>query len=118
MDRRTFLKTIPTAAAALAGTASLAQEGGSARAVPPITLPQPQKEGGKSVLTALWDRRTNRSIREQPLPPQILSNLLWAAWGVNRREASGQVRRTAASTSNSQEIDLYIVLPEGVYQHH
>jgi hypothetical protein len=46
----------------------------------------------------------------------MLSNLLWAAWGVNRQSGPfGQIGRTAASASNSQEIDLYVVLPEGTY---
>ena len=82
----------------------------------PIELPKPQKDGGKSVLAALQERRTIRAIREEKLPPQVLSNLLWAAWGVNREAAaSAQPGRTAASASNSQEMDLYVALAEGVY---
>ena len=46
----------------------------------------------------------------------MLSNLLWAAFGVNREKGNfGKPGRTAPSASNSQEIDLYIALPEGVY---
>ncbi len=47
----------------------------------------------------------------------MLSNLLWAAFGVNREEGAlrGRIGRTAASASNSQEIDLYVTLPKGVY---
>ncbi len=46
----------------------------------------------------------------------MLSNLLWAAFGVNRQESSfSKPGRTAPSASNSQEIDLYIALAEGVY---
>jgi hypothetical protein len=82
----------------------------------PIALPKPQTDGGKSVLAALWDRKTIRSIKPDALPPQVLSNLLWAAFGVNRETGPfGQVGRTAASASNSQEIDLYVLLPEGAY---
>ncbi len=83
----------------------------------PIALPEPEKDGGKSVLAALRERRTRRSISPKPLPPQLLSNLLWAAYGFNRTESGlrGKPGRTAASASNSQEIDLYVVLPEGVY---
>ncbi len=82
----------------------------------PITLPKPQTDGGKSVLAALQNRRTNRNISPKKLSPQILSNLLWAAFGVNRDKASfGKPGRTAASASNSQEIDLYVALPEGIY---
>ncbi|MHC4742981.1 MAG: nitroreductase family protein [Planctomycetota bacterium] len=110
MDRRAFLKTVPAMTVLAGTTSSLAED------LKPITLPKPQKEGGKSVLAALWDRRTNRNISSQQLPPQVLSNLLWAAFGVNRQKASfGKTGRTAASASNSQEIDLYVALPEGVY---
>ena len=82
----------------------------------PIALVPPQTDGGKSVLAALKERKTIRNIRDEKLSGQMLSNLLWAAWGVNRQSGPfGQVGRTAASASNSQEIDLYVVLPEGTY---
>jgi hypothetical protein len=110
MDRRTFLKTVPMVTF-LAGTAkSLAED------LKPITLVKPQTDGGKSVLAALKERKTNRNISSEKLDPQTLSNLLWAAFGVNRENGPfGGPGRTAASASNSQEIDLYVALPEGVY---
>lgn len=110
MDRRTFLKTVPVVTV-LAGTvSSLAED------LKPITLVKPQTDGGKSVLAALKERKTNRNISAEKLPPQTLSNLLWAAFGVNRENGPfGGPGRTAASASNSQEIDLYVALPEGVY---
>ncbi len=110
MNRRTFLKTVPAVAVLASATSLPAQD------LKPITLVKPQKDGGKSVLAALRERRTIRNISEEKLPPQVLSNLLWAAFGVNREKASfGKPGRTAASASNSQEIDLYVALPEGVY---
>ncbi len=110
MNRRTFVKTA-TVITVLAGTSS-----GLSQDLQPIELPKPEKEGGKSVLAALQERRTIRSIRPEKLPPQVLSNLLWAAFGVNRQKAAfGKSGRTAASASNSQEIDLYVAMPEGVY---
>jgi hypothetical protein len=120
MNRRTFVKTLP-AFAVLAGTASSVAEdastaSGSAQDLQPITLPKPETDGGKSVLAALWERRTTRNISAKRLPPQTLSNLLWAAFGVNREKGPfGMLGRTAASASNSQEIDLYVALPEGIY---
>ncbi len=117
MDRRTFVKTLP-AVTILAGTASgFAQEASSTtQELQPITLVQPQTDGGKSVLAALRERKTIRNISDKELPPQVLSNLLWAAFGVNRqKEPFGAPGRTAASASNSQEIDLFVALPEGVY---
>ena len=81
-----------------------------------IALPAPEKEGGKSVLASLAERKTTRSISSKPLPLQGLSNLLWAGFGVNRDSGSfGKKGRTAPSASNSQEIDLYVALPVGVY---
>jgi hypothetical protein len=123
MNRRTFVKSLP-AAALLAGAAAARADDAAAPATPapnkvdldPITMPKPETDGGKSVLAALKDRKTNRSISEEKLPPQMLSNLLWAAWGVNRESGPfGQIGRTAASASNSQELDLYVALPEGIY---
>jgi nitroreductase len=117
MNRRTFVKTLP-ALAVLAGPASgLAQESPKPGAeLQPIVLSRPEKDGGKSVLAALWERKTTRNIRPDALPLQVLSNLLWAAFGVNRESGSfGKAGRTAPSASNSQEIDLYVALPEGVY---
>jgi nitroreductase len=120
MNRRTFLRTVPALAVLAARGSTFAEDTPAAPAsVPglqPIDLPKPETDGGKSVLAALRDRRTNRNISDKKLPPQMLSNLLWAAWGVNRPSGpSGRVGRTAASASNSQEIDLYVVLPEGIY---
>jgi hypothetical protein len=120
MDRRTFLKTVPAFAMLAAKGSSFAQDAGTAPGatldLQPITLPKPERDGGQSVLAALWERKTIRSISDRKLPPQMLSNLLWAAWGVNREnEPRGRIGRTAASASNSQEIDLYVVLPEGIY---
>jgi len=85
-------------------------------AVLAIQLPPPVSDRGASVFTALERRKTTREISARPLPRQLLSNLLWAAYGVNRGTGPfGVPGRTAASASNSQEIDLYVALQEGVY---
>ena len=114
MKRRTFVKS---AAAALPALAALGLPGfGAAGELEPITLPKPEKDGGKSVLASIQERKTIRNVSPDPLPPQMLSNLLWAGFGVNRPEGvRGKPGRTAASASNSQEIDLYVALPQGVY---
>jgi hypothetical protein len=81
-----------------------------------IQLPVPGNDRGTSVFAALEQRKTTREIAATPLPTQLLSNLLWAAFGVNRKTGPfGIPGRTAASASNSQEIDLYVALKEGVY---
>ena len=116
MNRRTFIKTVPALAVLNATASTFAQDKAPVQELPPIALPQPETDSGKSVLAALQARRTIRNIRADKLPPQMLSNLLWAAFGVNRPSASfGKPGRTAPSASNSQEIDLYVALPEGVY---
>jgi len=82
----------------------------------PIILPEPMKKGGKPLLEALSLRQTNRNIDPREIPLQVLSNLLWAAFGVNREKASfNKPGRTAPSASNSQEIDLYVALKSGLY---
>lgn len=116
MNRRTFVKTLP-ALTALAGSATSLAQAATAE-LQSIALPKPETDGGKSVLAALKERKTVRSIKPDKLPPQTLSNLLWAAFGVNReRGAFGKPGRTAASASNSQEIDLYVAMPEAVYRY-
>jgi hypothetical protein len=114
MKRRTFVKSAVTALPAFAvlGTPSV----NFSQEPQPLTLPKPEKDGGKSVLASIQERKTIRNVSPDPLPPQTLSNLLWAAFGVNRPEGvRGKPGRTAASASNSQEIDLYVALPQGVY---
>ncbi len=117
MNRRTFVKTLPALTVLVSTAAGSAQDAAkSNQELKPIVLPKPETEGGKSVLAALRERKTTRNISAKELPPQALSNLLWAAFGVNREKGSfGKPGRTAASASNSQEIDLYIALPKGVY---
>jgi hypothetical protein len=81
-----------------------------------IQLPWPAKGCSISVFEALERRMTIRQISPTELPIQELSNLLWAACGVNRQFGPfGLPGRTAASASNSQEIDLYVALQSGVY---
>ncbi len=82
----------------------------------PIELPKPALDRSNSLLKALQRRKTTREIGEKKLSLQVLSNLLWAGYGVNRKTGPfGIPGRTAASASNSQEIDLYVAMQEGVY---
>jgi len=67
-------------------------------------------------MQALAQRKTTRAFADKPLPMQTLSNLLWAAFGVNRpRDVKPGLGRTAPSARNAQDIDLDVVLPDGVY---
>ena len=85
---------------------SIAQE------LKPINLPAPQTEIGKPLMQALKLRSSSRSFDSKPLPLQDLSNLLWAAYGINRPESG---KRTAPSAMNWQEIDIYVAMQEGTY---
>ena len=77
----------------------------------PVDLPAPQTGGGKPLMQALKLRQSTREFDARALPPQVLSNLLWAAAGVNREDG----KRTAPSAMNRQEVDVYVVTADGVF---
>jgi SagB-type dehydrogenase family enzyme len=77
-----------------------------------IQLPKPQVDGGRPLMQVLKDRKSSREFNPEKLPLQVLSNLLWAASGVNRPESG---RRTAPTAANWQEIDIYLAMAEGLY---
>jgi nitroreductase len=82
----------------------------------PVNLPEPRLEGCGPLAEALRMRRTTREFSDEKLPPQILSDLLWAACGINRVNGPfGVAGRTAASASNSQEVDVFVALAAGTY---
>lgn len=82
----------------------------------PIQLPKPQMTAGMPLMQALAERKTTRAFLDKPLPEQTLSNLLWAAFGVNRPGAvKPRLGRTAPSAMNKQEIEIDVVLASGVY---
>jgi Nitroreductase family. len=77
-----------------------------------INLPQPVKTGGMPLMEALSKRETTREFSQEPLSNQMLSNLLWAAWGFNRGD-----KRTAPSSQDKQELDLYVAIKSGAYKY-
>ncbi len=76
-----------------------------------IIMPSPDTAGGKPLMQCFKERKTTRSFDSRALPQQVLSNLLWAAFGVNRADG----RRTAPSAMNRQEIDVYVAMQNGLY---
>ncbi len=78
-----------------------------------VELPAPQKSGGLSVLEALGSRHVERAFDERILPMQEVSNVLWAACGVNREDG----RLTVPTALNRQLVGVYAVLPDGVYRY-
>ena len=77
-----------------------------------IQLPAPQTDGGQPLMQVLKNRHSSRAFAKETLPLQGLSNLLWAADGVNRPDKGG---RTAPSAMNWQEIEIYVAMAEGLY---
>jgi nitroreductase len=81
-----------------------------------IKLPKPLFAHCSTVFEALKMRRTSRSISDEKIPLQILSDILWAAQGINRVHGPfGGPGRTAGSASNSQEVCVYVAKEEGTY---
>ncbi|MDR0543496.1 MAG: nitroreductase family protein [Dysgonamonadaceae bacterium] len=76
-----------------------------------IQLNVPSKERGSNVMEALANRRSTREFSPEKLSLQDLSDLLWAANGINRPDG----RRTAATARNNQDIDVYVIMEEGSY---
>jgi nitroreductase len=83
-----------------------------AQATSDIALPKPQLDKGRPLMQVLKDRKSSRVFDTRPIPPQELSNLLWAAFGINRPEKGG---RTAPSALDRQEIDVYVSSLDGLF---
>lgn len=83
-----------------------------AQALEDVVLPAPRTTGGKPLMDALRERHSSREFSPRKLPPQTLSDLLWAAAGINRADSG---KRTAPSARNWQEIEVYVILEDGAY---
>jgi SagB-type dehydrogenase family enzyme len=83
----------------------------SAAAQEVVKLPEPKMKGGMPLMQALKERRSGREFSSERLTMTTLSNLLWAAWGINRPDG----HRTAPSARNSQEIDVYVAMSDGLF---
>ena len=108
MNRREFLKASTAASIAVASkdiTSAFAQE------LKPIQLLPPQLDGGRPLMQVLKDRQSTRWYSAKKIPLQVLSNLLWAAVGINR--LSGL--RTAPQRLSSGGIDIYVATADGVF---
>ena len=79
--------------------------------IKPIELPSPRSEGGMPLMNALKLRHSTREFSDRPLPPQTLSDLLWAAFGINRPSGF----RTAPCGRYIIAIDIYVAMVDGVW---
>jgi len=106
VTRREFLKVTAVAGAlTAAGGTGLA----FAEELEPIQLPKPQMEGGRPLMQLLRERKSVREFSSEKIPLQVLSNLLWAAFGMTRPDG----KRTAPSARNWQETDIYVASVDG-----
>ena len=83
-----------------------------AQTIESIQLANPELNSGKLLMQALKERKSSRAFSEKDLPLNVLSNLLWAANGINRQESG---MRTAPSAKNLQEVDIYVAMQKGLY---
>jgi SagB-type dehydrogenase family enzyme len=81
-----------------------------ARAV--IKLPAPTTQGGMPLMQALKETKSSRDFSAKELPLEVISDMLWAASGINRPQTA---QRTSPTAKNMQEIDMYLVKADGVY---
>lgn len=79
-----------------------------------VALPAPRTEGGKPLMQSLRDRQSTRDFSDRELSSQVLSDLLWAAAGINRPHSG---KRTAPSARNWQEVEVYVVLASGAFRY-
>jgi SagB-type dehydrogenase family enzyme len=77
-------------------------------------LPDPQLEKGKPLMQVLSERHSTRTFTERELPLQETANLLWAANGINRKKSG---HRTAPTSQNKQEIEIYLAVKEGLFRY-
>jgi SagB-type dehydrogenase family enzyme len=91
---------------------SAASQSSTSQEIKSIQLLPPQTDGGRPLMQVLKDRKSSREFSNEKLPPQVLSNMLWAAYGINRSDSK---KHTAPSAVNWQEIDVYVAMAEGLY---
>jgi len=77
-----------------------------------ITLPAPQKKGGKPLMEAINDRQSNREFSDKDLDLQTISDLMWVAYGYNREN-----KLVIPTASDKQQFEVYVALKTGVYQY-
>jgi len=77
-----------------------------------LNLPAPQMTGGRPLMDCLKARESVREFGADTISPRLLSDLLWAANGINR---PGSGKRTAPSAVNWQDIDIYVATADGLF---
>lgn len=83
----------------------------NAAALEKKALPQPRTDGGMPLMQALMARKSMRSFSDKSVEPQVLADMLWAAFGINRPDG----KRTAPTAMNKQDMDIYVLNKDGVF---
>ena len=79
-----------------------------------IKLAQPDFEAkGLTVIQALKARKSDRAFADQELSLTHLSEVLWAAGGINRPDG----HRTAPTANNRQAIEIFALTKDGAYRY-
>jgi SagB-type dehydrogenase family enzyme len=79
-----------------------------------IKLTAPEKTGGMPLMEALNKRHSSRNISSKKITDQELSNLLWAAFGINRDDSG---KRTAPTANDTRAMDVYVIMENGTYKY-
>ena len=111
---RKFAQLIPVLALTLIWSLAV---GSPAMAQEVIKLDQPDVSQGTTVLQAIKDRKSERVFGSGDLSHQQLSEVIWAASGVNRELGEGKVGRTSPTSHDDQALDTYVFLKSGVYKY-
>ena len=107
-----FIRREVLAGAAALAAASMVGQASAQTPAQSIKLPAPRTDGGMPLMQALAKRRSTRAYSDKPLEEPVLSDLLWAAFGINRPETGD---RTAPSWRHSLETDIYVCRADGVF---
>ncbi len=113
VNRREFLKASAAAGMVLSGGIILsgARPTAYAKELGSIQLAKPQTTSGNALVNLVAKRASSREFAPDALPVAVLSNLLWAAFGISRPDG----KRTAPSARDRQEIDIYVAAPDALF---
>ena len=112
MQRPWFRAQILAILLIFAGLACVYAQQAQTQELQSIKLVEPSRKGGLPAMEAFFARASVGSWSDRELSAQDLSDLLWAANGINRPEIK---KRTAASAMNAQDVDIYVFMKTGVY---
>lgn len=75
-----------------------------------ISLPSPETTGGIPLMEAISARASNRSFAHKSLTPQVISNMLYAAFGISHED-----KHTIPTARNKKDLKVFVVKADGAY---